>query len=80
MLKEVKCLSCQVTLYRIGPLDDKGTMWGLFEDDQDRYNAMRKGQPEKEYLECPQCHKKNWIAGRRVKGKGLQEWISHVTE
>ena len=80
ILKSVKCLACQETLYRIGPLDGKGAMWGLFEEDKDNYDAMRKGRPDEEYFECPRCHRKNWIAGRRIKDKGLQEWISHVTE
>ena len=80
MLKEVKCLACNGALYRIGPLDEEGKFWGLFEQDKERYDAMRKGSNEKEYFECPACKKKNWIASKRVEGAGLQEWISHVTE
>lgn len=77
-LKEVKCLACQAVLYRIGPLDKDGTMWGLFEVDKDKYDSMRKGDPGQEYFQCPACQRKNWISSRKVEGKGLQEWISHV--
>lgn len=80
MFKNVVCLACGYTLYRIGPLDEKGLAWGLFEEDQEKFDSMRKGQYEKEYFECPQCKKKNWIVSKKVEGLGLQEWISHATE
>ena len=80
MLKEVKCLSCAHALFRIGPLDEKGEFWGLFEEDKTRYESAHKGQGGKEWYECPDCHKKNWIAGVSEPGKGRKSWISHVTE
>lgn len=82
MLKEVKCLACQQILYRIGPLDEKGLAWGLYESDADQYEAMRKWSDGKEYLECPYCKKKNWLAShdRSKEGLGVQVWISNVTE
>ena len=82
MLKEVKCLACHQRLYRIGPVDEKGLMWGLYEEDVECYDAMRKNSEGHEYLECPHCQKKNWLASRdRTKeGLGVEVWISHVTE
>lgn len=82
MLKEVNCLACGRILYRIGPLDEKGLAWGLYKDDANQYEAMRKWHDGKEYLECPHCKKKNWLAfrDRSKEGLGGQVWISHVTE
>lgn len=81
MLKEVNCLACRHVLYRIGPLDEKALAWGLYEEDAQQYESMRKGSEGKEYLECPHCKKKNWLAfrDRSKEGLGGQEWISHVT-
>ncbi len=82
MLKEVKCLACGCVLYRIGPLDEKGLAWGIYEDDYDNHESMRKWIDGKEYLECPSCKKKNWIASRdrSAEGLGLQVWLSYVTQ
>lgn len=82
MLKEVKCLACNSTLYRIGPVDEKGLTWGLYEEDVERYEAMHKNSDSDEYLECPHCQKKNWLASRdrSKEGLGVEVWISHVTE
>ena len=82
MLKEVKCLVCKQTLYRIGPLDEKGLAWGLYKEDVKKYESMHKDSDGKEYLQCPHCKKKNWLASRDRSKEGLggQVWISHVTE
>jgi len=82
MLKEVKCLSCGNTLYRIGPLDQKGLAWGIYEEDEDKYESMKKGTGGSEYLLCVHCKKKNWFAykDRSAEGLGLQVWLSHMTE
>lgn len=82
MLKEVKCLSCQYMLYRIGPLDEKGLAWGIYEEDYKQYESMRKWINKKEYLECPSCKKKNWLAfrDRSKEGLGGQVWLSHATQ
>ena len=81
MFKEIKCLACGYTLYRIGPLDEKGLAWGLCEEDAKLYESMRKGGDGKEYLECPHCKRKNWLAvrDRSKEGLGRQVWISHAT-
>lgn len=82
MLKNVVCLACRYPLYRIGPLDEKGLAWGLYEEDNDKYESIRKSTDGKEYLECPKCKKKNWLGytDKRAEGLGLQVWISHVTD
>ncbi|MDO8580627.1 MAG: hypothetical protein Q7S13_04020 [Candidatus Omnitrophota bacterium] len=80
MLKDVKCLSCAHVLFRIGPLDEKGGSWGIFDDDRNQYEGIHQRQGDKEYYECPACHKKNWTAIRSVPGQGEKVWISHVTE
>ncbi len=80
MVKEIKCLACGYVLYRIGPLDEKGLAWGIYEEDDKKYESMQKNSDGKEYLECPHCKKKNWLASKKVEGLGLQTWISHVTE
>lgn len=82
MLKEVKCLACRRTLYRIGPLDEKGLAWGLYVEDVKQYESMQKNKDGHEYLECPHCQKKNWLASRdsSKEGLGVEVWISHVTE
>ena len=82
MLKEVKCLACNNTLYRIGPLNEKAVAWGIYEEDAQRYESMQKIRDGQEYLECPRCQKKNWLASRdrSKEGLGLQVWISHVTK
>lgn len=81
MLKEVQCLACNGILYRIGPLDEKGLAWGLYEEDVKLYESMQKIKDGQEYLECPHCQKKNWLASRdRTKeGLGVEVWISHAT-
>lgn len=80
MLKEIKCLSCGHTLFRIGPLDEKGEFWGVYEKDYKTIEAIHKYQADKEYYECPQCRKKNWIASLSEPRKGQKTWISHVGE
>lgn len=80
MLKEVKCLSCDHLFFHVGPLDEKGEFWGLFDEDQKRYESAHKRQGDKEWYECPTCHKKNWITSVSAQGKGRKSWISHVTE
>lgn len=80
MLKEFKCLACNQTLFHIGPLDEKGEAWGLFDDDREQFEMICKRQADKEYYECPACHKKNWTASRSIPGQGAKVWISHVTE
>ncbi len=81
MLKEVKCLACSYVLYRIGPLDERGLAWGLYEEDKEKYESMIRGVSREQYLECPSCKKKNWFAykDRSAEGLGLQTWIAHVT-
>ena len=80
MLKEVKCLSCGYVLYRIGPLDNKGLAWGIYEEDYRKFESMQKRIDDRECLECHNCKKKNWLASKKVEGLGLQTWLSHVTE
>ncbi|MCR4337586.1 MAG: hypothetical protein NUV91_07260 [Candidatus Omnitrophica bacterium] len=80
MFKEVKCLACRETLYRIGPLDEKGLTWGIYKEDDPKHESIRKWTDGQEYLECPHCKKKNWLASKKIEGLGLQVWISHVTE
>ena len=80
MLKEVKCLSCAGILFRVGPLDEKGEAWGIFDEDYQQYENIHKMQGDKEYCECPACHKKNWTAIRSIPGQGDRFWISRVTE
>lgn len=80
MLKEVKCLACGHILFRIGPLDERGEFWGIFEDDCRQHEKIRKTQGDRQWYECPGCQKKNWIAGICEPGKGRKTWISHVTQ
>ena len=80
MVKEVNCLSCGCVLFRIGPLDEKGEFWGVYNEDYKIFESMHKQIGEKEYYACPQCLKKNWIAGFSEPGKGQRTWVSHITE
>lgn len=80
MLKEVKCLACGQMLFRIGPLDEKGEFWGLFKDDQERFERTHKRQGDREWCQCPACQRKNWLAGFSEPGKSLKTWISYVSE
>ena len=80
MLKEVKCLACQTILFRLGPLNPEGEVWGVYEEDSAVYDSMHKATGGQEYFECHKCKKKNWIASKKVEGMGLQTWLSHVTE
>ena len=80
MFREVKCLSCAQVLFRIGPLDEKGEAWGIFTEDRKRYEGIQKRQGDKEYYECPVCHRKNWTLIQAIPGQGARVWISHVTD
>ena len=59
MLKEVKCLSCQAVLYRIGPLDENGKFWGLYEEDKEGYLSLSKASVFTSRQECPPVYMYN---------------------
>ncbi len=84
MLKDRQCLNCKFTLFRAGPLDNKGEAWGIYIEDSEKERQIRHLDSSKgeEYYLCPQCRKKNWISveDRSSEGKGLHARIYRYSD
>ncbi len=80
MTRDEKCKACGAVLFRKVPLDAEGENWAVLDEDYKQMESVQRWQNDKEYYECPQCKKKNWISGFSEPGKGRKIWISHVTD